>query len=115
MDVKRSNQSAGEASDFVKSLAHPARLRVLCALAARECSVTMLASAAGASMSNVSRHLALLRKDHIIKARRKSQTIFYALADANVGKIIAIMAEAFCRTDGQASPAEQFHPNQQEK
>jgi len=105
MDVKRFNKAAGEASDFIKSLAHPTRLRVLCALATRECSVTMLAAAAGASMSTMSRHLALLRKDHIVKTRRENQTIFYALADANVGKIIAIMAQ----------PAKQFSKETQEK
>jgi ArsR family transcriptional regulator, virulence genes transcriptional regulator len=115
MDVKRFDTAAEEASEFVKSLAHPVRLRVLCALAAQECSVTMLAAAAGTSMSAVSRHLALLRKDHIVKSRRERQTIFYALANANVGKIVATMAETFCRTDSQTPVAGQFQPNPQEK
>ncbi|MGO9389637.1 ArsR/SmtB family transcription factor [Rhodoblastus sp.] len=102
MDVKRFNLAAEEASEFIKSLANPVRLRILCALTAQECSVTMLAEAAGAPMSTISRHLALLRKDRIVKTRRESQTIFYSLADAHVGKLIGFLAETFCPT---AAPA----------
>ncbi len=96
MDVKRFNDAADEASEFVKSLAHPVRLRILCALATQECSVTVLSEMAGASMSTVSRHLALLRKDRIVKARRASQTIVYSLANANVGKLLGLLTETFC-------------------
>ncbi len=104
MDVKRFDTAAGEASEFVKSLAHPVRLRILCALAARECSVTVLAEAADASMSTISRHLALLRKDRIVKARRARQTIVYCLSDANVGRLIGILTEAFCGAPAPAKP-----------
>jgi DNA-binding transcriptional ArsR family regulator len=115
MDVKRFNQAAGEASDFLKSLANPTRLRVLCALATRECSVTMLAAAAGASMSTVSRHLALLRRERAVTSRRDNQTIFYALANPNVRKIIATMTEAFCPAERQAQAPGDLSPKPKEK
>jgi DNA-binding transcriptional ArsR family regulator len=109
MDVKRFETGAEQASELVKSLAHPVRLRILCALAGKECSVTMLAETAGAGMSTISRHLALLRKDHIVKARRARQTIVYSLSDANIGKIIALLTETFC--DAATSPKSQRKKN----
>lgn len=104
MDTARFNHAAGEASDFVKSLAQPVRLRIICALATRECSVTMLADSAGVSMSTISRHLALLRKDHIVKARRARQTILYSLSNANVAKLIGILSESFGCLEEEPEP-----------
>lgn len=96
MDVKRFDIVAAEASDLIKALAHPARLRIVCALARKEYSVTCLAESAGASVSTVSRHLVLLRKVRIVKARRFQQTMFYSLSDENIGKFVAILAATFC-------------------
>ena len=43
MEVKQLNEAAEEATDFLKALAAPGRLRVLCVLSAGEHSVTALA------------------------------------------------------------------------
>jgi DNA-binding transcriptional ArsR family regulator len=96
MDVKQFDLAAAQASDLIKALAHPARLRIVCALSGRECSVTGLAEIAGVPVSAISRHLALLRKDRIVKARRARQTMYYSLGDARIGKFIATLAETFC-------------------
>ncbi len=72
--------------------------------------MTTLATATGASMSLASRHLTLLRKDNIVKARRERQTIMYALADAKVGKIVSTLTETFCRPDSQAASPDIFTP-----
>lgn len=96
MDVKQFDLAAAQASDFVRALAHPARLRIVCALSGRECSVTGLAESAGVPVSAISRHLALLRKDRIVKARRARQTMYYSLGDARIEKFVAILAETFC-------------------
>jgi ArsR family transcriptional regulator, virulence genes transcriptional regulator len=99
MDVKRFDIAAGKASEFVKSLANPTRLRILCVLAARECSVTVLTEAVGAPMPTISRHLSLLRKDHIVKKRRMRQTIFYSLSDSRIARIVEILGETFCKVE----------------
>ncbi|WP_296708038.1 metalloregulator ArsR/SmtB family transcription factor [Rhodoblastus sp.] len=96
MDVKQFDLAAAQASDLIKALAHPARLRIVCALSGRECSVTDLAEIAGVPVSAISRHLALLRKDRIVKARRARQTMHYSLSDARIGKFVAVLAETFC-------------------
>ena len=98
MDVKRFTAAAPEISELIKSLASPVRLRILCALTRQEVSVGALAEALGLSMPTISQHLALLRKDRFVSGRRANQTIFYALADVRIAKIIEGLAEEFCKT-----------------
>ena len=98
MDVKRFTAAAPEISELVKSLASPVRLRILCALSRQEVSVGALAEALGLSMPTISQHLALLRKDRFVACRRANQTIFYALSDTRIAKIIEGLAEEFCKT-----------------
>jgi DNA-binding transcriptional ArsR family regulator len=88
MDVKRFTAAAPEISELIKSLASPVRLRILCALTRQEVSVGALAEALGL----------LLRKDRFVSGRRANQTIFYALADVRIAKIIEGLAEEFCKT-----------------
>jgi DNA-binding transcriptional ArsR family regulator len=98
VDVKRFTAAAPEISELVKSLASPARLRILCALSRQEVSVGALAEALGLSMPTISQHLALLRKDRFVSCRRANQTIFYALTDPRIARIIEGLAEEFCKT-----------------
>lgn len=88
--------SADAASDLLKSLANPIRLRLLCLLAERETSVGEMADAVGVRQSVVSQHLALLRKDDIVMTRRDGQTIWYSLADPRVLTIIETLHAVFC-------------------
>ncbi len=96
MPVKRFELQVEAASEFLKSLANPVRLRILCALAAEESSVSALSRLTAAPMATVSRHLALLRREGIIASRRSRQTIFYRLADPAVNGLIEVLAQSFC-------------------
>jgi ArsR family transcriptional regulator, virulence genes transcriptional regulator len=96
MDVKRLNDAAEEATDFLKALAAPARLRLLCLLSTGEHSVTALAEAMGAPQPTVSRHLTLLKKDGIVASRSSGTTRFYRLADMRVEKFMRVLSESFC-------------------
>jgi DNA-binding transcriptional ArsR family regulator len=96
MDVKRLNDSAEEAANFLKALAAPGRLRVLCLLSSGELSVTALAEAMGAPQPTVSRHLTLLKKDGIVASRSSGATRFYRLADVRVEKLMRVLYESFC-------------------
>ncbi|MGO9392348.1 ArsR/SmtB family transcription factor [Rhodoblastus sp.] len=96
MDVKRLNDAAEEASDFLKALAAPGRLRLLCLLSTGEHSVTALAEAMGAPQPTVSRHLALLKKDRIVASRSRGTTRFYRLADMRVEMLMRVLSERFC-------------------
>ena len=89
-------QAADQAADFLKSLANPVRLRILCLLAQGEAPVGELAEKLAARQSLISQHLALLRKDGLVRPRRDGQTIHYALSDARAEKLIGVLYEAFC-------------------
>jgi DNA-binding transcriptional ArsR family regulator len=89
-------EAAEQAADFLKSLANPVRLRILCHLAEGEAPVNDIAEKLGARQSLISQHLALLRKDGLVRPRRDGQTIHYALADLRTEKLIGALYEAFC-------------------
>ncbi len=96
--------ASDEASEFLKSLASPVRLRILCLVTGREASVGELAEALGARQSLVSQHLSLLRRDGLVKSRREGQTIWYSLADERAIGVLQALQAAFCPTP-QEQPA----------
>jgi DNA-binding transcriptional ArsR family regulator len=89
-------EAAEQASEFLKSLANPVRLRILCLLAQGESPVGDIAEKLAARQSLISQHLALLRKDGLVRPRRDGQTIYYALADERARKLIGVLYESFC-------------------
>ena len=70
------------ASDLLKALANRHRLLILCQLIEKERSVGELAEFLGIRDSTVSQHLALLRQDGLVAARRDGQTIWYSIGSA---------------------------------
>lgn len=88
--------AADQASEFLKSLANPVRLRILCMLADGEATVGEITERLAARQSLVSQHLALLRKDGLVSATRVGQSIRYALADIRVQRLIGVLYETFC-------------------
>lgn len=89
-------EAAEVASEFLKSLANPVRLRILCLLAQGETPVGEIAARLAAQQSLISQHLALLRKDGLVRPRRDGQTIHYALSDERAEKLIAVLYANFC-------------------
>lgn len=87
---------AGQASDLLKAIGHPHRLMLLCQMTERERTVGELAAALGIRESTASQHLALLRKDGLVKPRREAQTIWYSIASAPTERIMATLFELFC-------------------
>lgn len=95
-DIDALSVAADKASEFLKSLANPVRLRILCSIIGKEASVGELAEQLGVRQSVASQHLALLRKDGLVKTRREGQTIWYALADERVIRVIDVLQQTFC-------------------
>jgi len=62
----------------------------------QESSVQDLVEAVGTSQSNVSQHLAVLREQGILEARKDANKVFYKVSDARVLKMIALTREIFC-------------------
>ena len=88
--------AAGRASELLKSLANPHRLMILCQLLEGERSVGELAAFLDLRSSTVSQHLALLRRDGLVTARREAQTIYYGIASMPARRILETLFELFC-------------------
>ncbi len=88
--------AAAEASTLLKSLANPHRLLILCQLAEGQRSVGEMAGFLAIRDSVVSQHLALLRKDGLVTARREGQTMFYSLADTPARAILDVLYRTYC-------------------
>ncbi|MEI7875742.1 MAG: metalloregulator ArsR/SmtB family transcription factor [Alphaproteobacteria bacterium] len=97
MNVDELRSRAGEAASFLKSIANDRRLIILCELVKGERSVGELEAVAGLSQSALSQHLAKLREAKLVKTRRKSQSIYYSLADDGVSKVIGVLHDVYCR------------------
>lgn len=62
-----------------KALGHPARLRMVDALAEGERCVCELVETAGLAWSTVSRHLAVLKQAGIVDDEKRGQQVYYSL------------------------------------
>ena len=92
-------ESATQAANLLKALAHPGRLMILCHLASDEKSVTEMEHLLGWRQAAVSQQLARLRLDGLVSPRREGKTIFYSLADPRAARIVALMYEMYCDPD----------------
>ena len=90
-------QSAADAaSDLLKALANRHRLLILCQLIDGERSVGDLAAFLGIRDSTVSQHLAILRRDDLVDARRDGQTIWYSISSAPARELVEVLYRAYC-------------------
>jgi DNA-binding transcriptional ArsR family regulator len=88
--------NARRATAFLKTISHEQRLLILCQLASGERSVGELATMLDLRQPTVSQHLARLRADGVITARRDGTTIYYALLQREVLPIIDALYSVFC-------------------
>lgn len=88
--------AADEASELLKVLSNPARLRLLCALLPEERCVGDLEQLLGASQSYVSGQLARMRAEGLVSCSRDGRTIRYRIADERVRPILERLYEVFC-------------------
>ena len=94
-------EQAAAAARMLKLLGNEYRLLILCFLIAQgEMKVGDLVDAVGLSQSALSQHLALLREDGLVAYRRKSQTLYYRVADPRAARILKLLKDIYC--DGLA-------------
>jgi DNA-binding transcriptional ArsR family regulator len=98
MKLEDMRAHAGDAAQLLKALANDNRLMILCVLAENEASVSQLNERIDLSQSALSQHLALLRRDGLVRTRRSSQTIFYSLKTGPAMQIIALLHDIYCST-----------------
>ncbi|UCC15669.1 MAG: winged helix-turn-helix transcriptional regulator [Gammaproteobacteria bacterium] len=96
MPAEELRAHASEATRLLKALANESRLMILCNLTEGELTVGQLNEFIPLSQSALSQHLALLRRDGLVKTRRQSQTIFYSLVEGPASRVIAILHDIYC-------------------
>lgn len=71
-------------AEFIKALAHPTRLQILEILRAGEKCVCEIVPELGLEQSNVSRHLAVLKREGILQYRKDGLRVIYWAASPRI-------------------------------
>jgi DNA-binding transcriptional ArsR family regulator len=80
-------------AEISKTLAHPLRIAILHYLKDGERTVNDLTQTLGASQSNISQHLALLRQRQIVKTRKEGSTVYYRVASPKISQACDMIRE----------------------
>ena len=88
--------NATTASNFLKAISHEGRLMILCLLAEREMHVAELGERVPLSQSALSQHLGVLRRSGLVRTRRDSRFIWYALEGKEAQAVMAALYQLYC-------------------
>jgi len=80
-------------AEIAKTLAHPLRMAILHHLRGGEKTVSELTETLGASQSNISQHLALMRQRQIVKTRKEGATVYYRVASPKISQACDMVRE----------------------
>ncbi|MDF1819190.1 MAG: metalloregulator ArsR/SmtB family transcription factor [Immundisolibacteraceae bacterium] len=101
MDLAEINglkRQAKMVTQLLKAIANPNRLMILCSLMEKErLSVSELNRSLPLSQSALSQHLAILRRDGLVKTQREAQSIHYFLADEKIAVLVATLYHLYCK------------------
>lgn len=98
MDLATFEAKAGQVAATLKAIGNQRRLMVLCRLAEHgEMTAGDLARDVGLSQSACSQHLAKMRDEGLISYRRESQTLWYAIADVRIARLLATLYQLYCQ------------------
>jgi DNA-binding transcriptional ArsR family regulator len=96
MNIRSIKTDSARAAAFLKAVSNANRLMILCELKHGERSVSALEKVVPLTQSALSQHLAKLRAESLVTTRREAQTIYYALADDRIARLIDTLDELFC-------------------
>jgi ArsR family transcriptional regulator, virulence genes transcriptional regulator len=80
-------------AEVSKTMSHPLRLAILHYLKDGEKTVNDITEITGASQSNVSQHLAILRQRQIVKTRKAGSSIYYRVASPKISQACDMIRE----------------------
>ncbi|WP_025823006.1 ArsR/SmtB family transcription factor [Shewanella marina] len=83
------------AAKWLKAIANPYRLMILCLLHDSELSVTELNESVPLSQSALSQHLAVLRAEDLVSTRKCSQVVYYKLKNQQVTDVISVLQQRY--------------------
>jgi DNA-binding transcriptional ArsR family regulator len=86
-----SNEALELVASRFRALGDPSRLRLLNILMQGEHAVQELVEASGLTQTNVSRHLALLRREGVVARERDGNRAYYSIIDPNIEKLCSVV------------------------
>ena len=84
-------------ADFLQAVGQATRLRILEVLAGGERCVCDIQAAVGEQQSNVSKHLAILRRSGILTARREGGRVIYRIRDGRIPEVLRRLSDVVPR------------------
>lgn len=96
VDFEWMRENASQASDFLKTLANPDRLMLLCQLSQSEMCVSDLEKALGIKQPTLSQQLTVLRTEHLVSTRRAGKQIYYRISSQAALAMIQLLYAQFC-------------------
>ncbi len=100
-EMQELHDMASHAVELLKAMANEWRLMILCQLAEGEKTVSELQSILGLSQSALSQHLAILRRERIVRARKHAQSVSYSLSGEDATKVMETLHDVFCAAQGE--------------
>lgn len=91
------DESAELAAEFLKTVAHAGRLRIICALIKGELSAGELAHQAHLTPPALSQQAAILEGHGLIGRRREGRSILYRLLAPEAKALAVLMYRLFCK------------------
>jgi DNA-binding transcriptional ArsR family regulator len=80
-------------AEISKTIAHPLRIAIIHTLKDGEKTVNQLTEKLGASQSNISQHLAIMRQRQIVKTRKEGSTVYYRVASPKISQACDMVRE----------------------
>jgi ArsR family transcriptional regulator len=77
-------------AEFFKTLAHPARIRVLELLRDGDRSVGEMIPEVGLEASHLSQQLAVLRRANVVHSRKEGATVIYSVSDPRIFQLLEL-------------------------
>ena len=100
-EMRELHSVASHAVDLLKAMANEWRLMILCQLSEGEKTVSELQQILGLSQSALSQHLAILRREKIVRARKHAQSVSYSIAGDDATKVMETLHDVFCAAQGE--------------
>lgn len=85
-------------SDILDALAHPLRLKIVEKLRSGPCCVCKIFAYVKAEQSNVSHHLAILKRAGVVRSERKGTWVWYEIGDPRIFKIVDLATSCIAST-----------------
>ena len=80
-------------AEISKTIAHPLRIAIIHTLKDGEKTVNQLTEKLGASQSNISQHLAIMRQRQIVKTRKEGSTVYYRVSSTKISQACDMVRE----------------------